>query len=57
MIDRRKGEQIKKNKSSEHATSKVLPEDTTHATEAVDQYIQYISKKIGTERYIPMVSG
>jgi hypothetical protein len=57
LIDGRKGEQIKKNKSSEHATSKILPEDATHATEAVDQYIQYISKKMGTERHIPMVSG
>ena len=57
MIDGRKGEQIKKNKSSEHATSKVLPEDATHATEVVDQIHSYISKKIGTERYILMVSG
>lgn len=57
LVTNRKGEQIKKNKSSEKETSGILPEDATHATEAIDQYIQYKTMRASASKAMPMVMG
>lgn len=51
--DGRKGEQISKNKKSE--SDGTPPQEATHATEAIDQYIQYKVASQQEERQTPML--
>lgn len=55
--DKRRGEQIKKNKKSENNPA-IPPQEATHATEAIDQYIHYKSDKVlNNQRLTPAVQG
>lgn len=57
IVDGRRGQQIKKNKSSESINSGIEPHKATHATEAGDTFVQWLYQHKGGTRDISSIAS